>query len=169
MSFPEGDLQAGMPSGQLWQEGKLFEIKQAVEPYIRRLNYEVFGIDLFKSKSGLTLRFLVDRPEGGISLQECAALNEQISGFLDRENILEDRHILEVSSPGIDSPLAAEKDFLRVAGRQVRVLLAEPIKAKTEVEGAVVYVRDNCVYLKAGNEEIRIPLSQIKKAKQVIK
>ena len=147
----------------------LDKIRRTSAGYIESLGYEIIAVTLSKVSGALTLRFLVDRPAGGISIAECADLNEQLGILLDKENILEERYVLEVSSPGVDRPLVTERDFLRVSGRQVRVFLSEPIKGRMDWEGIVDKVQDNSLFLEIGEEIARIPLNNIKKAKQVVR
>jgi ribosome maturation factor RimP len=125
-------------------------------------------VNFSKTKRGLILRFLVDKPTGGISLQECGMLNERLSELLDKENMIEGSYVLEVSSPGVDRPLYSEKDFLRVWGRRVKIFFNEPVDKKLEIEGVVDEVKDAVVFLRQGGQIIKIPLDKIKKAKQVI-
>lgn len=125
-------------------------------------------VNFSKTKRGLILRFLVDKPTGGISLQECGRLNERLSELLDTENMIEGSYALEVSSPGVDRPLYSEKDFLRVCGRRVKIFFNEPVDKKLEIEGVVDEVKDTVVFLRQGGRIIKIPLDKIKKAKQVI-
>ena len=147
----------------------LDKIKQAIEPYISNMGYEMADLSLSRTKNGWILRFLVDRPAGGISIQECAVLNEGLGGLLDKESILEEGYSLEVSSPGIDRPLVTKKDFLRIYGRWIRVFLNEPIKGKVEMEGILEAVKGDFLYLKSGKEIVEVSLDKVKKAKQVIR
>lgn len=147
----------------------LEKIKNAVCDFIKASGYELIDASLCKVSGVLNLKFLVDRPVGGISLRECAVLNAQLGALLDKDNILDDRYILEVSSPGVDRPLLGEKDFLRAKGRHIRVILREPHDGKIEWEGLIGQVNDGVLSLSAGDGVKSIPLCKIKKAKQVIK
>lgn len=151
-----------------YTEEILEKIKGATLGAIKDAGYEMVEVTLRKVSGALTLRFLIDKPNGGISIAECAALNERLSRLLDTENILEERYVLEVSSPGIDRPLINEKDFLRVLGRPIRVFLKEPLKEKIEYAGALESVKDNFLFLNTEKATLKIPLDKIKKAKQVI-
>jgi ribosome maturation factor RimP len=115
----------------------------------------------------LALRILVDEPQGGISLGECARLNYEIGRMLDENEFIDNRYILEVSSPGLDRPLVTKNDFLRCLKKRVRFFLTEPINGKLEWEGAILKADDEAVYVDIG-EELVIPLSKINKAKQII-
>jgi ribosome maturation factor RimP len=152
-----------------YAEETLEKIRNAVCDFIKASGYELIDASLRKVSGVLNLRFLVDRPTGGISLRECAVLNAQLGALLDKDNILDDRYILEVSSPGVDRPLLAEKDFLRAKGRYIRVFLSEPYDGKIEWEGAIGRVNEGVLFLNSCDTVKSIPLCKINKAKQVIK
>jgi len=125
------------------------------------LIYRYEGRDLF-------LRILVDKPEGGITLGECANLNKEISMILDEKDILQQRYILEVSSPGLDRPLRTKNDFLRCMKRPVKFFLKEPIHGQWEREGVITKVGDDSVSIDTDDEVVEIPLSRVAKARQII-
>ena len=112
------------------------------------------------------LRILADRPQGGISLQDCAQLSNQIGVLLDREGLLYERYILEVSSPGIDRPLKTKDDFSRCVDKDAVFFLKEPIKGSLEIEARIVEVNIDAVKIKTDNNLMDIPLDSIVKAKQ---
>ena len=116
----------------------------------------------------MILRILVDRPEGGITLDECARLNIQISNLLDEKDILQTRYILEVASPGLDRPLKAKNDFLRCINRKARFFFNEPINGKIELEGVISKVENESVFIESNDQVIEIPLTGINKVKQII-
>src|SRR3989338_1423962 len=66
------------------------------------------------------LRILADTAKG-ITAAECARVNEFISEALDREDIIGERYLLEVSSPGLDRPLKTKADFVKELGKKVRI------------------------------------------------
>ena len=74
-------------------------------------------------------RVFVDKA-GGIDLDDCQALSEQLSAKLDAADIIGGSYILEVSSPGIDRILKKDKDFVREAGKVVDVTLYAPLDGK---------------------------------------
>lgn len=144
------------------------ELKEVIQGYLKNKNLDL--VDLIYRYEGrdLVLRILVDRLEGGISLNECACLNKEISIILDEKDILQKRYILEVSSPGLDRPLRTGKDFLRCINRKVRVFLNEPLNNKLEQEGAIIKASDDLVCLDIGGDIVEIPLTKINKAKQIV-
>jgi ribosome maturation factor RimP len=74
---------------------------------------------------GGTLRLVIDR-EGGVTLDDCAAVSRQASAQLDAVDFGRARYVLEVSSPGLDRELYSSRDWERFVGRRLRVTFSEP-------------------------------------------
>jgi len=146
------------------------ELENILSEYLEIQGLDLVDLILLSEGRDLILRILVDMPQGGITLDECARLNERISNLLDEKGILQRRYILEVSSPGLDRPLKTKKDFLRCINRRARFFLNQSINGKIELEGLISKVENDSVYvyLESMNEVIEIPLTNINQAKQVI-
>lgn len=71
------------------------------------------------------LQILLDRPEGGVSLEHCQTVSKQVSALLDVHEFGADRYVLEVSSPGLDRELFRPQDYARFTGSLVRVTFFE--------------------------------------------
>jgi ribosome maturation factor RimP len=144
------------------------ELKNIIGDYLKEKGLDLVDLTYRYEGRGLVLRILVDKPEGGISLDGCACLNNQLSIILDEKDILKERYILEVSSPGLDRPLKTKSDFLRCINRNVRFFLREPISDRLELEGIISDVRDDSVYIDIGKGVVEITLSKIAKAKEIL-
>jgi ribosome maturation factor RimP len=144
------------------------ELRDLIGDFLKQKGLDLVDLIYRYEARDLVLRILVDKPQGGISLDECAYLNQELSRLLDRKNILQERYILEVSSPGVDRPLTKRSDFLRCLNKKVRFFLNEPIKGKIELEGEIIKVENDSVCVKIQGEDLEIPLSKINKAKQLI-
>lgn len=144
------------------------QIKEVITDYLK--NQAVELVDLIYRYEGqdLFLKILVDKSEGGIRLDECAYLNNQISSILDEKDIIQTRYILEVSSPGLDRSLVTKSDFLRCRGRDVRFFLRRQINGKTELEGKIKGAGDQNIDVQSQEQCLKIPLSDIARAKQII-
>ena len=116
----------------------------------------------------LALRILVDKPQGGITLGECAELNQEIGRILDQRQILPGSYILEVSSPGLDRPLKTKSDFARCLNKKVHLFFIEPLDGKLELEGIISQVSQGSVYIDKAGIQTELPLAKIRKAKQII-
>jgi ribosome maturation factor RimP len=144
------------------------ELKVIIEDYLKSQSLDLVDFIYRYEGRDLVLRILIDKPEGGISLDECASCNQNISRILDEENILETRYILEVSSPGLDRPLKTKNDFLRCINREVKFFLNESIEGKLELDGIIQKVDGAAVYIDTKDRSLAIPILNINKAKQII-
>lgn len=144
------------------------ELKVIIENYLKSQSLDLVDFIYRYEGRDLVLRILIDKPEGGISLGECAFHNQDISRILDEKNILQTGYILEVSSPGLDWPLKTKNDFLRCIDRKVKFFLNESIEGKLELDGIIQKVDAEAVYIGTKDRILAIPISKIGKAKQII-
>ncbi len=144
------------------------ELRTIIEDYLKNNNLELVDISYRRTGRESALRILVDRPEGGINLETCAALNNEIGAILDEKKLLEENCILEVSSPGVDRPLKTKNDFSRCIYRQVRFFLKAEIEGKMELEGEITGVTETAVFIETKKVKIEIPISMVNFAKQLI-
>jgi ribosome maturation factor RimP len=144
------------------------ELKNLFGEYLKAQGLDLVELIYRYEGRGLFLRILADRPEGGISMEECSRLNNEISRILEEKDILQSRYILEVSSPGLDRPLKTKSDFLRCINRKARLFLSEQVNGKIELEGIIIRAEDDSVYVDIGGESVEIPLLKLTKAKQII-
>jgi ribosome maturation factor RimP len=77
-----------------------------------------------------------------LDLDSAAALSRSASTLLDELDI-DNRYVLEVSSPRVDRPLTSEKHFRRARGRKVELTLADG----STLIGRVGRVADNTLTL----------------------
>jgi len=144
------------------------ELEKVIGGYLKGQGLELVELIYHYEGRNLVLRILVDRPDGGINLGECALLNQEIGRILDEKNTLDRSYLLEVSSPGIDRPLKRKEDFLRCINKRARFFLSEPLDGKLEWAGEIERVEEEKVLIDTGKAELEIPLSKINKAKQEI-
>lgn len=143
------------------------ELRIIIGDFLKKQNLDLVDLAFRYEGKDLGLRLLTDKPEGGITLDECAYLNNEISRIIDEKGILQQGYILEVSSPGLDRPLNSKNDFLRCINRTVRLFLNEPINGKWELEGLVSAVGEDSVSIGITGQALEVPLSKITRAKQI--
>ena len=97
---------------------QLFEM---IDATVEGLGYEL--VDVEKLPRGL-IRGTIDK-DGGITLDDCEKVSNQLNNAMTVENVDYDR--LEVSSPGVDRPLKRPRDFVKFVGQNVHVELFAPI------------------------------------------
>ena len=105
--------------------------KEEIRKEIERSGAELVDMGFRKTKVRSVVTIIADRP-GGITLDECAAINHALSSLFD--GLIEGSYFLEVNSPGLDRPIKSEKDFVRAVGEMVRVIF------KTETGATAVQV-----------------------------
>jgi ribosome maturation factor RimP len=72
-----------------------------------------------------------------------------------------------VSSPGLDRPLTAARDFERFSGHEVKVRTDLPIDGQRNFRGLLHGLRGGEVLLEVDGREVRLPLDRIEKARLV--
>ncbi len=82
------------------------------------------------------LQIFLDRPDGGVTLDDCQTVSKQVSAFLDVHDFGTKKYVLEVSSPGLDRELFGPKDYERFCGDLVRVtFFGGPERKKQTIVG----------------------------------
>lgn len=99
-------------------------LTELVEDTVCALGYDLVSAE--RLARGI-IRITIDK-DGGVTLDDCELVSNQINAVLTVENIDYDR--LEVSSPGLDRPLRRIRDFERFVGSLVHVELFAPMKAE---------------------------------------
>jgi len=145
------------------------EVKDLIAVYCDSQAIELIDLILRYEGKKTILTVLVDRPEGGITLGECALLNRQLGAILEEKNIIDRDYILEVSSPGLDRALKTQKDFLRCLNKEVVLYLNDLINGKCQWQGLINRVDEHSVFIDSLGQILEIPLIKINKAKLVIK
>jgi ribosome maturation factor RimP len=95
-------------------------VRAIAEPLAADLGLELVDVEYKREGRSMVLRLFLDR-DGGITLDDCASVSRELSEILDVEDFIQGHYSLEVSSPGLNRPLRAEKDFLRYLGKLVRI------------------------------------------------
>lgn len=111
----------------------LSKVSMQLEERVRQLVLEkiegkddLFIVQIKMHKNGV-LSILVDGDEG-IAIEECVQISRHVGFHLEEENAIETAYRLEVSSPGVDTPLLLHRQYVKNIGREVRVLTLEGLK-----------------------------------------
>ena len=111
-------------------------IAEIITPVIEDMGFELVRVRLMGGNTK-TLQIMAERPDGGIEVDQCAAISTAVSATLDVEDPLEDAYTLEVSSPGIDRPLTRLKDFETWEGYEAKLETAEMIDGRRRFKGTL--------------------------------
>jgi len=139
------------------------QVRGLIADYLDREGVELIEITYRREQGGMVLRLLVDTPEG-ITVDECEEINNFVSEVLDKENVISERYTIEVSSPGLDRPIKAARDFERVMGKVLDVTTYEPVDGKRTHEGRLVGMSDDNIVLERNGVSTEIPRDKIARA-----
>jgi ribosome maturation factor RimP len=128
-----------------------------------RAGYEIEDVSVDPRRRPPRIRVVADG-ERPLDLEAVAELSRAASELLDSVHTADNAYDLEVSSPGVDRPLTAEKHYRRARGRKVEVDLADG----TAITGRIGLTTGGAVDLviRAGGGWAvrRIPLGEIRQA-----
>ena len=146
-------------------EDVVFDI---AKPVTDRLSFELVEVEFKKEGNDWYLRLYIDK-EGGITIDDCQAVSEEVSELLDQADPIDQSYIFEVSSPGIDRPLKTERDFVKNMEKEVEVKLFAPLNGKKSLEGRLVGYSDDNIELDIKGTRQIIDRKAISIIKPVIK
>lgn len=143
-------------------------VKELVTPLLNGRGVSLVELICRPQGGGVLLRFLVDTAQG-VTLAQLSQLNRAIGAILDEHDLIPERYMLEVSSPGLDRPLKSQADFERVMGRQVKVLLKVPVEDSFEYVGKLVGASEAYISLELDSgKRLKMEIAQIARAVQEI-
>jgi len=142
-------------------------LAEIITPVIEDMGFELVRVRLMGGKTQL-LQIMADRPEGGIEVDDCAAISTAVSAVLDVEDPITDPYTLEVSSPGIDRPLTRLKDFEEFEGYEAKLETAEPIDGRKRFKGVLAGVEGDEVMLNVAEGTIGLQFDWLSDAKLVL-
>ncbi len=145
---------------------KEIEVAELLAPTVESLGCEVWGVEYFSQGKHSKLRLYIDK-DGGIDVDDCAAVSRHVSDVLDVEEFSNSQYTLEVSSPGLDRVLFNEAQYLAHTGEQVDVRLNFPFEGKKKFVGTLTGVEDHSAVVQIDDEEILLPIENIQKARVV--
>jgi ribosome maturation factor RimP len=140
-------------------------VRALAEPILADRDLELVEVEFQRETQGWILRLYMDRA-GGVTLDDCQAVSQELGDHLDVAEIVEYPYHLEVSSPGLDRPLTREADFVRFAGKAARIVTRDPIQGQRNFRGRLAGLVDGAVLLDlAEGRQARIPRDLIAKAR----
>ena len=142
-------------------------LAEIITPVIEDLGYELVRVRLMSGKE-TTLQIMADKPDGGIEVDDCAAISTAVSATLDVEDPILDAYTLEVSSPGIDRPLTRLKDFDMFEGYDAKLETDELIDGRRRFKGVLAGVEDDEVLINVAEGTIGLKFEWLSDAKLVL-
>lgn len=145
-----------------------------VKPILDEHNFYLYDMEFVKEGKSWYLRVYIDK-DGGITLNDCAAVSDQLSEALDNvePDPIPQAYFLEVSSPGAERPLRNEEDYQRAVNDYIHVSLYQQINGKKAYEGTLTKLTDKELTLdyldKTRHRQVVIDRSKVAQARLAIK
>ena len=102
------------------------KLRELLEPYLNNDHLYVVDSQIAGRQGGRIKVTLLLESDSGITIDECAEISRQLGAEMDEVNFFgESPFTLEVSSPGVDSPLTLPRQYMRNVGRQLTIVLTD--------------------------------------------
>ncbi|ROO28338.1 ribosome maturation protein RimP [Salinisphaera orenii MK-B5] len=139
-------------------------LQQLLEPVVNDLGYELWHLESTGAAKSGVLRLYIDSP-AGIALEDCETVSHEVSAVLDVEDAGNSNYQLEVSSPGLDRPLANKAHFRRFIGERARVNMFAPVAGQRKFRGVILAVEGDTVDLGCDDQTYSLPIADMAKAR----
>ena len=139
------------------------KLKNVAEPLCRAENFELVHLELVPCNREKLIRFFMDKP-GGITLDDCVYLSQQLGDLIDVYIEELGSYRLEVSSPGTNRPLKKQEDFERFRGERIKVETFQFIENRKKFTGILETVNKDSVVIAVDGKQIDIRYREISKA-----
>ena len=154
------------------ETGLAAQIAAIAEPVLADLGFRLVRVVL-SGRNGSTVQIMAERPDGTISVEDCAEISRRLSPVLDVHDPIKGQYTLEVSSPGIDRPLVRPSDFDAWAGYEAKIELKEPISGRKRFRGVLEGVEGDEVRIEVeldqlGRQVLGLPIGLIGEARLVL-
>jgi ribosome maturation factor RimP len=142
------------------------QISDLIEPILEELGFQLVDVEYLSDRGRWTLRLYIDR-EGGVTIDDCVKVSNELGDLIDIKNIIEHEYVLEVSSPGLNRPLKKEADFLRVIGKKIKVRTRMPLKGQRNFTGILMDFKEHELYIQWEGQLITMAWTDVEKANLV--
>ena len=143
------------------REAKLAEL---LEPAIQSLDCELWGLEYLQQGRHGLLRVYIERPETGVTVDDCERVSRQVSSVLDVEDPISGAYTLEVSSPGLDRRLFTLEQCADYVGEQLKVRLRANFDGRRNFSGVLAEIEDGQLVIRSGEDQYTFPFETVERA-----
>jgi ribosome maturation factor RimP len=133
------------------------------DPILFNEGIELVDIEYRRETKGWVLRLYMDK-EGGVTLDDCTRVSQEVGRSLDVEDFIQTPYNLEVSSPGLTRPLKTEKDFMKYRYHLIQVKTVDPVVNRRRFKGRLLGISGNQIEIQSDEGVFQIPFSNVAKA-----
>ena len=116
------------------ETGVAAEVAALIEPALNDMGFRLVRVTV-SGRDGTTVQIMAERPDGTITVEDCADISRNLSPLLDAHDPISGHYTLEISSPGIDRPLARTSDFEAWAGHEAKIETKELVAGRKRFRG----------------------------------
>ncbi len=140
------------------------KIWELTTPVITAEGLDLLEVEYRRESHGWVLRLFVDR-DGGVSVEDCAAVSRIVGDLLDVADPIAGPYHLEVSSPGLDRPLRRWEHFHQQIGKVIAVRTRTALGARKNFKGILVAVSPEAIRMDCDGRMFDIPLEAVERAR----
>ncbi len=141
------------------------KIESLLLPGAQALGYEIVAVEMAGGDSSI-VRIYIDQPNG-VTVDDCAKASRQFSAIMDVEDPISSRYTLEVSSPGMDRPLAKPAHFQDVIGQDVKIKMAVLVNGRRRFSGELIAANDEFAVVEVDGEQSELFYNDMDRARLV--
>jgi ribosome maturation factor RimP len=136
-------------------------LTELLSPVITKAGFVLEEVTVIPVGKRRLVAVVIDREDTNPSLDEVTVVSKEVSAILDNYSQMgEMPFTLEVTTPGIDKPLALPRHWKKNIGRLVKITPKQGEKYVARIQGFA----DNQITLELKNESLIVSLSDIAKA-----
>ncbi len=140
------------------------QMADMLQSTVAALGYVLWGVEHMAQGKHSVVRVYIDCP-AGITVEDCAAVSEQVSSILDVEDPITGEYTLEVSSPGMDRLLFKMEQYAGYVGETVEVRLRSAFEGRRRFKGILKGIEGEDVVIQVDDHEFLLPYGAIEKAR----
>lgn len=140
-------------------------IEELLLPGAETLGLELVAVELSGGDTSI-VRIYIDTPNG-VTVEDCAKASRQFSAILDVEDPISNKYTLEVSSPGMDRPLAKPEHFQAVVGQDVKIKMTTLVNGRRRFSGELIEANEEFAVVEVDGEQSELPYSDMDRARLI--
>lgn len=123
-------------------------LEEIIVPIVEALGCTFVGLEYLPQGRALLLRLYVDKPDGGVTIDDCERISRQVNAVLEVKAVIQGAYTLEVSSPGLDRLLFIPDHFREQLGNLIFVRIVAAIQGRRNFKGILESADEDSVSIR---------------------
>ena len=147
------------------------QLKTIAESHLRDDSFFIVDV-VSKGVTGRTKHLILLDGDNGVTIDDCAELSRKVSSEIETEDLIQNAFVLEVSSPGLDQPLASKRQYKNNVGRKLKIRLMDGSTIQGKLEGisdeSLSLLKESKEKKKVITEKTKVLFDSIEKANVIV-